>query len=226
MLGSTYSGKPPRRAPTAYVAEPLRRGICCARGGTRTGPPKPAAPPKTSPSGPVRHRYKRIRSPGCAHCVHTLFLPSLLHRPERCRSPSDAENPACCAPSFRALSPSSRVLAGACGSATRPRPSTDVGDESEAGNQRAPWCCASFGHLMAERMETCMIRSLGTASAGGQRPRAARILGCSQTPEACTSGSAAAAPTLRPPTAGHDRVTRRHGEQERVQAPRSGGARA
>lgn len=35
----------------------------------------PPLPRKHPQSGPIRHRYDPIRSPGCGHCPHPLFLP-------------------------------------------------------------------------------------------------------------------------------------------------------
>ena len=56
----------------------------------------------------------------------------------------------------------------------RRRPSTDLGADHMPGINERHGHCTSFAHLIAERIETCVTRTVLPESTGGRRPRAAR----------------------------------------------------
>jgi hypothetical protein len=83
---------PGRRAGSATVTQPTDRENTCPRWDSNRAPPleNPPLPRKPPQSGQVRSPYNRIRSAGCVHIVHTLFLPSYYWRTRSLPRPVEA----------------------------------------------------------------------------------------------------------------------------------------
>jgi hypothetical protein len=135
--------------PHSEAKKPLNRENTCPRWDSNQPPPlkirlfpenipiRPSPPPR-----PTRSEAQGV------HNVHTLFLTSLMQRPETWLSPSGGES--CVLAFIPPESPHARARPG-----DRLTPRLEHRRTSQVANceKRAPWRYASFEHLMGERMK-------------------------------------------------------------------------
>ena len=117
---------------------------------------KPPLPRKHSQSCPVRGRYNRIRSPGCAHCAHPLFYPLDAAPIDLMQSFERGE----CLSTARYRSASCHHFSGATRNPTRdPGQALMCGASRGLGFNERHSVATSFEPLMGEKTDKAMTRT-------------------------------------------------------------------